>query len=72
MVGQMKSDGRLTRNVLKIAFGNAPHAVMHGAGHNIRPLLNTLRLSCVRLGIDLPTMMGVLRGQHWSHRLEGV
>ena len=32
----MKSDGRLDRNPLKGALGDALHAVLCGAGHNIR------------------------------------
>ena len=45
----MKSDGRLARNPLKGATGDAMHAVMCGAGHNIRLLLKMLRLLCARI-----------------------
>ena len=38
-IGHMKSDGRLARNPLKGTLGDALHAVMCGAGHNIRLLL---------------------------------
>jgi len=48
-IGHMKSDGRLARNPLKGAIGDALHAVMCGAGHNIRLLLKKLRLLCVRI-----------------------
>jgi len=40
----MKMDGRLGRNPLKGALGDALHAVLCGAGHNIRLLLKKLRL----------------------------
>ena len=40
----MKTDGRLGRNPLKGALGDALHAVLCGAGHNIRLLLKKLRL----------------------------
>jgi IS5 family transposase len=40
----MKTDGRLARNPLKGALGDALHAVLCGAGHNIRLLLKKLRL----------------------------
>jgi IS5 family transposase len=40
----MKTDGRLSRNPLKGALGDALHAVLCGAGHNIRLLLRKLRL----------------------------
>jgi hypothetical protein len=35
-IGHMKTDGRLARNPLKGALGDALHAVLCGAGHNIR------------------------------------
>lgn len=43
-IGHMKMDGRLDRNPLKGALGDAVHAVLCGAGHNIRLLLRQLRL----------------------------
>jgi IS5 family transposase len=42
-IGHMKSDGRLDRNPLKGALGDALHAVPSGAGHNIRLQLSLLR-----------------------------
>lgn len=43
-IGHMKSDGRLGRNWLKGALGDAMHAVLCGAGHNLRMILRKLRL----------------------------
>ena len=43
-IGHMKTDGRLARNHLKGALGDALHAVLCGAGHNIQLLLKKLRL----------------------------
>ena len=43
MIGHMKSDGRLERCLLKGAIGDALHAVLCGAGHNIRLILARLR-----------------------------
>lgn len=40
----MKSEGRLGRNPLKGALGDALHALLCGAGHNIRLLVSLLRL----------------------------
>jgi len=40
----MKTGGRLGRNPLKGALGDALHAVVCGAGQNIRLLLKKLRL----------------------------
>lgn len=43
VIGHMKSDGKLGRNWLKGRAGDAIHAVLCGAGHNIRLLLRRLR-----------------------------
>ena len=48
-IGHMKTDGRLGRNPLKGALGDALHAVLCGAGHNIRLLLKKLALLFVRI-----------------------
>ena len=42
-IGHMKTDGKLDRNWLKGALGDALHAVLCGAGHNIRLLLRWLQ-----------------------------
>jgi len=43
-IGHMKSDGRLRRNWLKGALGDALHAMLCGAGHNLRMILRAIRL----------------------------
>jgi IS5 family transposase len=43
-IGHMKNDGRLRRNWLKGRLGDALHAVLCGAGHNLRMILRALRL----------------------------
>ena len=48
-IGHMKTDGRLGRNPLKGALGDALHAVLCGARHNIRLLLKKLALFFVRI-----------------------
>ncbi len=40
----MKADGKLDRNWLKGALGDAIHAVLCGAGYNLRMILRKLRL----------------------------
>lgn len=40
----MKNDGRLRRNWLKGALGDAMHAMLCGAGHNLRMILRAIRL----------------------------
>jgi IS5 family transposase len=45
-IGHMKADGKLDRNWLKGALGDAVHAVLCGAGHNLRLILNKLKVAC--------------------------
>lgn len=45
-IGHMKTDGKLDRKWLKGALGDAMHAVLCGAGHNLRMILRKLRLLC--------------------------
>jgi IS5 family transposase len=42
-IGYMKTDGRLARNWLKGALGDAPHGIACGAGHNLRMIVRKLR-----------------------------
>ncbi|WAC74279.1 IS5 family transposase [Roseateles sp. SL47] len=52
MIGHMKSDGLLAKNWLKGASGDALHAILCGAGHNLRMILAHLRvLYCALLGL---------------------
>lgn len=46
MIGHMKTEGRLNRNWLQGAEGDAIHAVLCGAGHNLRLILRAIRLFC--------------------------
>ncbi len=48
-IGHMKTDGRLDRSPLKGTLGDALHAVLCGAGHNIRLLLKKLMLLCAEI-----------------------
>ena len=52
-IGHMKMDGRLDRNPLKGQLGDALHAVLCGAGHNIRLLMRKLRLLFVQILVGL-------------------
>ena len=61
----VKMDGKLSRNPLKGALGDALHAVMCGAGHNMRMLLRKLRLLCAQFGV---AMQEVLRAISLSQR----
>jgi transposase, IS5 family len=44
VIGHMKSDGRLARNFLKGTHGDAINALLCAAAHNLRKILNKLRL----------------------------
>jgi IS5 family transposase len=44
VIGHMKTDGRLGRNFLKGQLGDEMNAVLCAAGHNLRKILNKLRL----------------------------
>jgi IS5 family transposase len=46
-IGHMKMEGRLARNPLKGSLGDALHAVLCGAGHNIRLMLKKLHVCTV-------------------------
>lgn len=51
VIGHMKTDGLLNRNWLKGALGDAMHALLCGAGHNLRMILAHLRvLYCALVG----------------------
>jgi len=60
MIGHMKMDGRLGRNPLKGALGDALHAVLCGAGHNLRLILAALRLYCARFRLPLAVVLARL------------
>lgn len=52
MIGHMKADGLLGKNCLKGEEGDALHALLCGAGHNLRMILRHLRvLYCAVLGV---------------------
>jgi IS5 family transposase len=44
IIGHLKNDGLLRRNYLKGTLGDAMHAILCGAGHNIRLILRRLRI----------------------------
>ncbi|NQS71289.1 MAG: hypothetical protein HQQ73_03895 [Desulfobulbaceae bacterium] len=43
VIGHMKADGKLGRNHLLGTLGDKIHALLCGAGHNIRLILRKLR-----------------------------
>lgn len=59
----MKSEGKLGRNWLNGALGDALNAILCGAGHNIRLLLRRLRLS---YALILTLLFGM------DHKKQGV
>lgn len=67
-IGHMKMDGRLGSNPLKGALGDALHAVMCGAGHNLRLILAALRLYCIRFGLSMQAVIAALVATHYNHQ----
>ncbi len=67
-IGHMKMDGRLGRNPLKGALGDALHAVMCGAGHNLRMILAALRLLCARFGLSMQPVISALLAAPGDHK----
>lgn len=57
----MKMDGRLGRNPLKGALGDALHAVLCGAGHNLRLLMKQLWLLSAAIR---QAFMALMNGMH--------
>lgn len=57
VIGHMKSDGRLGRNFLKGAIGDAINAILCGAGHNLRKILRKLALLCAQLCMTIRQML---------------
>jgi len=49
IIGHMKSDGRLARNFLKGAAGDAMNALLAASGHNLRKILRHLAHFCASI-----------------------
>jgi transposase, IS5 family len=64
MIGHMKEDGRLGRNHLLGATGDAMNALLVAAGHNLRLILNWLRLCVAWL---IAALMGSSAQSDTSH-----
>ena len=45
-IGHMKMEGRLARNPIKGALGDALHAMLCSTGHNLRLIINKLKIPC--------------------------
>lgn len=73
-IGHMKVHGRLARNSLKGALGDALHAVMCGVGHNLPMILAKLRLLRAQMGITRGAFLASLSPPaarlqfHWKWR----
>ncbi len=63
-IGHMKMDGRIGRNPLKGALGDALHAVLCGAGHNLRLLMKQLRLFCADIRQVFRLLIAAIRRAH--------
>ena len=68
IIGHLKADGRLGRNFLKGTQGDQMNVLLSCAGHNLRLILNKLRLFCLENGIRLGTWLrrwDTPRGVSW-------
>ena len=62
-IGHMKTDGKLDRNWLKGVLGDAMHAVLCGAGHNLRMILRKLKVFyALILAASLTTLVRIMPG----------
>jgi len=68
MIGHMKSDGLLDRNWLKGSLGDAMHAILCGAGHNLRMILAHLRVLYFALVAQLVWLLSITSSQPRSSR----
>lgn len=66
IIGHLKSDGRLARNFLKGTLGDAMNALLCGAGHNVRKILNQLRRFCAQRNLDFTALLNALLMQPTS------
>jgi hypothetical protein len=60
VIGHLKSDGWLGRNFLTGELGDAMNALLCGAGHNLRKILNQLRLFCAHRNLDFIALLDTL------------
>ena len=69
MIGHAKADGRLGRNYLLGHDGDTINALLAAAGHNLRLILNTLRLffACI-----LATLIGPAAKSDTWPQLHGI
>ena len=69
MIGHMKSDGLLARNWLKGEIGDAMHALLCGAGHNLRMILAHLRVLLCAFAAGLCWLLASIVPEQWpSHQ----
>jgi len=69
MIGHAKNDGRLGRNYLLGHDGDRINALLAAAGHNLRLILNKLRLLFARI---LAALHGAIAKQDTWSRLPGI
>ena len=65
VIGHLKNDGLLGRNYLKGELGDAMHAILCGAGHNIRLILRRLRIFWPRFWLSLFRFWGAFSSEQF-------
>jgi len=63
IIGHLKNDGLLGRNYLKGELGDALHAILCGAGHNIRLILRRLRIFWPHVWQSLSRLWGAFSSE---------
>lgn len=65
IIGHLKNDGLLGRNYLEGEVGDALHAILCGAGHNIRMILRRLRLFLPHFWQPLSRLWGAFSSEQF-------
>jgi IS5 family transposase len=65
VIGHLKNDGLLGRNYLKGEMGDALHAILCGAGHNIRLILRRLRIFWPHFWQSLSRLWGAFSSEQF-------
>jgi IS5 family transposase len=64
VIWHMEPDSRLAQNFLKGSNGDAVNALPCACAHNLRKVLNRLRLLCAQMAIGLSELVAMLRLQN--------
>ena len=69
IIGHLKNDGLMRRNYLKGELGDALHAILCGAGHNIRLILRRLRIFWPEFWIAVQKLLAIQTNDQKNYAL---